>query len=123
MSIDFTIKPVGNPVATPIIRPEPEVARTAIATELPSPQSVTAGEAGSATTALKAETSASNSVSRQVVYDQAAAEMVFVAIDQDTSQVISQYPESWQLRARAYFRELDQSKVQRSPALATDRIV
>ena len=37
--------------------------------------------------------------------------MVFVSVDETTAEVVNQYPESWQLRARAYFREQEQSKL------------
>ncbi|OPF92667.1 hypothetical protein [Rhodopseudomonas palustris] len=122
MSIDFTIKPVGAPVITPILRPEPEAAQAAVPTDLPAPQSVTAADGGSATTATKTGSNSASSISRQVIFDQAAAEMVYVAVDQNTQSVISQYPDSWQLKARAYFRELDQSKPQRIGSHATDRV-
>ena len=46
MSTDFSIKPVGAPVAAPIVQPISEAARTAVATELPARQSVTATDAG-----------------------------------------------------------------------------
>jgi hypothetical protein len=120
MSIDFTVKPAGAPVTTPIIRPEPEAARTAVATDLPAPQSVTAAETSAAATATR--TGTNPDISRQVIFDQAAAQMVYVAVDKDTQEVLSQYPESWQLKARAYFREVEQSKAQRIGSLATDRI-
>ncbi|UYO38909.1 hypothetical protein KQX62_19620 [Rhodopseudomonas palustris] len=122
MSIDFNIKPVGAPVITPILRPEPEAVQAAVPTDLPAPQSVTAADGGSATTATKSGSNPASSISRQVIFDQAAAEMVYVAVDQNTQSVISQYPDSWQLKARAYFRELDQSKPQRIGSLATDRV-
>ena len=122
MSIDFNVKPVGAPVITPIIRPEPEAARTAIPTDLPAPQSVTAAESGSGSSTVRSQSDRSP-IARQVIFDPAAAEMVYVAVDQNTQSVISQYPESWQLKARAYFRELDQSKTARSGSLATDRVV
>ncbi|NEV77044.1 hypothetical protein DYI24_08310 [Rhodopseudomonas sp. BR0C11] len=122
MSIDFNIKPVGAPVITPILRPEPEAVQAAVPTDLPAPQSVTAADGGSATTATKSGSTPASSIARQVIFDQAAAEMVYVAVDQNTQSVISQYPDSWQLKARAYFRELDQSKPQRIGSLATDRV-
>ena len=122
MSIDFNIKPVGAPVITPILRPEPEAVQAAVPTDLPAPQSVTAADGGSATTATKSGSNPAASIARQVIFDQAAAEMVYVAVDQNTQSVISQYPDSWQLKARAYFRELDQSKPQRIGSLATDRV-
>ena len=42
MSTDFSIKPVGAPVATPIVQPLSETVGNAVATELPASQSVTA---------------------------------------------------------------------------------
>ena len=42
MSTDFNIKPVGAPVATPIVQHVSEAARHAVATELPASQSVAA---------------------------------------------------------------------------------
>jgi hypothetical protein len=127
MSIDFNVKPVGSPVATPIVRPEPDAARTAVSTELPAPQSVAAAEGATTSSAAagngNAGSKSGQSIARQVIYDQAAAEMVYVAVDKDTAEVLNQYPESWQLKARAYFREQDQSKLQRSSAMATDRFV
>jgi len=44
MSTDFNIKPVGAPVAAPIVSHASETAQKAVATELPASQSVTAPE-------------------------------------------------------------------------------
>jgi hypothetical protein len=127
MSIDFNIKPAGAPVAMPLIRPEPDAARTAIETQLPAPQSVTAAADSSAskTIAGNADNSKGSTgadVSRKVIFDQASAEIVFMAMDENTSAVISQYPESWQLKARAYFREQDHAK-QFTASQPTDRTI
>ena len=46
MSTDFNIKPVGAPVATPIVQHVSEAAHNAVATELPASQSVSAADAG-----------------------------------------------------------------------------
>ena len=94
---------------------------------LPAPQSVTASEAASDSNAAAANSSKSNaeanqSISRKVLFDQAAAEIVYVAVDDSTREVISQYPESWQLKARAYFREQDRAKVP-STTQPTNRVV
>jgi hypothetical protein len=124
MSFDFTIKPVGQLVIPPVVRPEPEAVQTAVATQLPAPQSVTATDSsgGSNAIAANAAKAAADSVSRQVIFDQASAAMVYVTVDETTAQVVNQYPESWQLRARAYFREQEQSKSQqRSGPIPTDR--
>ena len=48
MSTDFSIKPVGAPVATPVVQAPSEAANNAVATELPASQSVTAVDAGTA---------------------------------------------------------------------------
>lgn len=127
MSFDVTVKPVGVPVTTPLIRPEPDAARTAVETQLPAPQSVTASGAASDPNAAAANTAKSSaetnqSISRKVLFDQAAAEIVYVAVDDQTRQVISQYPESWQLKARAYFREQDRTTVP-SASQPTNRVV
>ena len=45
MSTDFNIKPVGAPVAAPIVQHVSEAAQHAVATELPASQSVTAADA------------------------------------------------------------------------------
>ena len=42
MSTDFSIKPVGAPVAAPIVQHVSEAAQHAVATELPASQSVSA---------------------------------------------------------------------------------
>lgn len=127
MSIDFNIKPVGTPVAMPLLRPEPDAAKTAVETQLPAPQSVTAAagsqdSSATSSNAAKATGSASTDVSRKAVFDQASAEIVFVAMNQDTHEVISQYPETWQLKARAYFREQDRAK-QYNASQATNRVI
>ena len=44
MSTDFSIKPVGAPVATPVAHPVSEVVVHAVKTELPAAQSVAAAD-------------------------------------------------------------------------------
>ena len=44
MSTDFNIKPVGAPVAAPVVQQVSETAQQAVATVLPARQSVAAGE-------------------------------------------------------------------------------
>ena len=124
MGADFNIKPVGSPVAAPFIRPAPEAARDAVQTELPATKSVTA-PGGSSDAGLAASYNPqvdSDRISRQVLVDRAAAEIVYVSVDKNTSQVIDQYPEASKLRARAYFRAQDNAKLE-NKALATDRRV
>ncbi|RJF76608.1 hypothetical protein [Rhodopseudomonas palustris] len=124
MSFDFTVKPVGQLVIPPVVKPQPEAVQSAIPTELPAPQSVSAaanGAAGNAVASNAAKVGA-DIVMRQVIFDQASAAMVYVSVDESTAEVINQYPESWQLKARAYFREQDQSRLQqRAGPMPTDR--
>jgi hypothetical protein len=119
MSIDFNIKPVGAPVATPVAAPVSEAAHHAVATELPSPQSVTVVDAS-----VRVRTDSgfvTPSVSHHVLIDQAAASIVYQVVDEKTSQVVKQFPEEAILRRRAYFNSLDQSKGVPTRMLATDR--
>jgi hypothetical protein len=119
MSMDFNIKPVGAPVAAPVAPPVSEAAHHAVATELPSPQSVTVVDAS-----VRARVDSgfvTPSLSHQVVIDQAAASIVYQVVDEKTSQVIKQFPEEAILRRRAYFLSLDMSKSEPTRMLATDR--
>jgi uncharacterized FlaG/YvyC family protein len=119
MSTDFSIKPVGAPVATPITPPVSEAARSAVATELPASQSVAAADA-SARVNLNSN-AVTASVSNQVVIDREAASIVYQVVDNRTSQVVRQFPEEAVLRRRAYFRALDLAKEKPTRLLATDR--
>ena len=119
MSTDFSIRPVGAPVATPIVQHASEAAHKAVATELPAPQSVTAADVS---TRARAESDAVNvSRSRQVVFDRAAASIVYQVVDVRTSAVVQQFPDEAVLRRRAYFHTLDLAKGAPLRALATDR--
>ena len=119
MSTDFSIRPVGAPVATPIVQPVTEAAHKAVATELPAAQSVTAADASAR---ARSESDAVNvSRSRQVVFDRAAASIVYQVVDVRTKAVVQQFPEEAVLRRRAYFHTLDLTKGAPAPALATDR--
>ena len=115
MSTDFSIKPVGAPVATPIVHPVSEVVVHAVKTELPATQSVTAADTSAR---ARNESDAVNaSVSRQIVVDRAAASIVYQVVDLKTSQ----FPDEAILRRRAYFHTLDLTKGEPTRLLATDR--
>ena len=86
MSTDFNIKPVGAPVAAPIVQHVSEAAQHAVATELPASQSVSAaGSSARASTdsaAVRVSISnASASVSNQVVIDRDTRAIVYQVID------------------------------------------
>ena len=120
MSTDFSIRPVGAPVATPVVQAPSEAANNAVATELPASQSVTAVDAG---TAARNDTPAAfnDYVSHQAFIDQAAASIVYQVIDSRTQAVVAQYPDEAVLRRRAYFHTLDLTKGEPTHLLATDR--
>jgi len=120
MSTDFSIRPVGAPVATPIVQSLPsEAAGHAVATELPASQSVTVVPAS---VAVRNDTSAASEfVSHQAFIDQAAASIVYQVVDNRTNAVVDQFPDEAILRRRAYFHTLDLTKGTPTRVLATDR--
>jgi uncharacterized FlaG/YvyC family protein len=125
MSTDFNIKPVGAPVAAPIVQHVSEAAQHAVATELPANQSVAAVDAGARAStdsaAVRVSISTASSVSNQVVIDRDARAVVYQVIDTKTSQVVKQFPEEAVLRRRAYFHTLDLTKDAPTRLRATDR--
>jgi uncharacterized FlaG/YvyC family protein len=126
MSTDFNIKPVGAPVAAPIVQHVSAAAQQAVATVLPASHSVAAvdssARASTDSAAVRVSiSSASASVSNQVVIDRDARAVVYQVIDTKTSQVVNQFPEEAVLRRRAYFHALDLSKDAPTRLSATDR--
>ena len=124
MSTDFNIKPVGAPVAAPVVQHVSEAAQHAVATQLPASQSVSAADAPSRANidSDAVRVSISNaSVSNQVVIDRDARSVVYQVVDNRTSQVVQQFPEEAVLRRRAYFHTLDLTKDAPTRLRATDR--
>jgi hypothetical protein len=119
MSTDFSVRPAGAPVATPVAQPVSAAAVDAVATELPASQSVTAPDAGAA---VRNDVSAASlNISRQAFVDQASASIVYQVIDTRTDAVVEQYPDEAVLRRRAYFHTMDLTRGQPLRSLATDR--
>ena len=117
MSTDFSIRPVGAPVA-PSFPPASSAALGGVPTQLPASQSVTATDASTAST-NNSQTPA-GVVSQQAYFDTAAASVVFQSVDELTGQVVQQFPDDATLARRAaYFHSLDLSKEPAHP-LATD---
>src|SRR5437667_417477 len=115
MSTDFSIRPVGAPAPAPVVRPLPEAAHQAVATELPAAKAVGASDA--VQTPRNDPIALRDRQSHQAVFDRDAAAMVFQVVDNNTDSVIRQVPDEAQLRRRAYFRLLDQSsELSRRPA-------
>ncbi len=108
MSIDISIRPVGVPVAPPVVRPQPDAALNAVRTELPAPKTPTPPDAAAP---ASNNPQPSDDRSRDIVIDRAAGAIVYRVIDNRTSQVVVQYPDEVRLRARAYLRSLDQAKL------------
>jgi hypothetical protein len=121
MSTDFSIRPVGVPAPTPVVRPSSEAARQAVPAELPPAQSVTAADTR---TTLQADPGpAKDDVSRQVFIDRAAGAVVFQVVDSLTNLVVQQFPDEAVLRRRAYFRALDLTRNSATRLPAADRKV
>lgn len=88
MSTDFNIKPVGAPVAAPIVQHVSEAAQHAVATELPASKSVPAVDpsARPSSDSAAVRVSISNpAVSNQVVIDRDARAVVYQVVDVKTS--------------------------------------
>jgi hypothetical protein len=119
MSTDFSIRPVGAPVATPVVPSSSDAASNAVATELPASQSVTAVDASAG--ARNDSQASSDFISHQAFIDQAAASIVYQVVDSKTDAVVAQYPDEAVLRRRAYFHTLDLTKGEPTRPLATDR--
>jgi hypothetical protein len=108
MSTDFSIKPVGAPVAAPFPPPVSGAARSAVATELPSSQSVTAVDAS---TRVRNDVGIAGAlVSHQVMIDRDADAIVYQVVDNRTKLVVQQFPDQGSLRRRAYIRAQDLAK-------------
>ena len=118
MSTDFSIRPVGAPVATPIVPSVGGSARGAVPTQLPPSQTVTASSANAGAADVSLDTS--QFVSRQAFFDRAAGSIVSQVIDSRTDQVVKQFPDEAVLRRRAYFRSQDLAKEAAARPLATD---
>jgi hypothetical protein len=119
MSLDFSIRPVGAPAATPVVQAPSEAASHAVATLLPPSQSVTVPDASSATR-NDSPLLLSDYVSHQAFIDQAAASIVYQVVDDRTNTVVTQFPDEAVLRRRAYFHTLDLTKSEPNRQLATD---
>src|SRR6201747_2230456 len=118
MSSDFSIKPVGAPVATPFVQPASPAADEAVATELPARQSVVAADA--APRVRNDTQNADGHTSNNVILDRDAASVVYQVVDNRTSLVVKQFPDQGVLRRRAYSRALEQAR-EDAQALRIDR--
>jgi uncharacterized FlaG/YvyC family protein len=121
MSADFSVKPVGVSAPATVVRPAPEAVREAVRTQLAAAQSVTAAETAKALPRDGAQIDRER-LSRQTVFDQDSAQLVYQVVDRRTDHVVAQVPDEAKRRARAYFREMERNKEANRPLL-TDRSV
>jgi hypothetical protein len=120
MSSDFSIRPVGAPVAPIVVQAPSPAVSNAVATVLPANQSVTVPEPG-ASVRNDVQSISDEAISHQAFYDRAAASFVFQVVNDKNAQVVDQFPDEAVLRRRAYFHALDLSKSSPPRALPTDR--
>jgi uncharacterized FlaG/YvyC family protein len=118
MSTDFSIRPVGAPAPTPVVRPSSVAVQQAVQTQLPAAQTVTA--AAAVDTSRNDPLAERDRLARQAIFDRDAAVMVYQVIDNRTESVVRQVPEEAIVRRRAYFRELDRAS-EVSRRIHTDR--
>lgn len=116
MSTDFSIRPVGIPAPVQIITTSNAAANEAVQTDLPVRQTVAAADTSAP---VRNDLPNHENVSRQVVFDQAAASFVFQVVNDRTDAVVNQFPDEAMLRRRAYFHAMDM-KSEPSRPLSTD---
>lgn len=116
MSTDFSIRPVGIPAPVQIVTTSNAAANEAVQTDLPVSQTVAAADTSAP---VRNDLPNHENVSRQVVFDQAAASFVFQVVNDRTDAVVNQFPDEAMLRRRAYFHAMDM-KSEPSRPLNTD---
>ena len=116
MSTDFSIRPVGIPAPVQIVPTSNSAANEAVQTDLPVRQTVAASDTSAP---VRNDLPNHENISRQVVFDQAAASFVFQVVNDKTDTVVNQFPDEAILRRRAYFHALDM-KSEPSRPLSTD---
>ncbi|WP_234679462.1 hypothetical protein [Bradyrhizobium monzae] len=104
MSTDFSIRPVGIPAPVQIVTTSNSAANDAVQTDLPASQTVAASDTSAA---ASNDLQSNANISRQVVFDQASASMVFQVVNDRTDAVVNQFPDEAMLRRRAYFHAQD----------------
>jgi uncharacterized FlaG/YvyC family protein len=120
MSTDFSVRPVGVPAQSPVVRPEPAAAREAVRTQLAPAQTVSASEAPKPARRESVQIDRER-LARQVSFDRDSAQLVYKVVDRFTEDVIAQVPDEARRRARAYFREIERAQEANRPQL-TDRL-
>jgi uncharacterized FlaG/YvyC family protein len=92
----------------------------AVQTVLPPSQTVSAADTSDSVRADQQQAANEVNVTHQAYYDRSAGAIVFQVINQNTDQVVDQYPDEAVLRRRAYFHSLDQQNAHER-VIPTDR--
>jgi hypothetical protein len=117
MSTDFSIRPVGIPAPALRVTTSSPAANDAVQTDLPASKTVSAADSGGT---VRNDLQDNENISRQIVFNEAAASFVFQVVNEKTDAVVTQFPDEAMLRRRAYFHALDLSKSEFSHPLSTD---
>src|SRR5262245_17700783 len=107
MESGLSIRPASVVTDAAFLRPEPVQVRTAVATQLASPQSVTAMESATRASGHDlARDGTQQNMKREIDFDAQTSAVIFRVIDESTGQVDQQVPDAALLRLRAYYRTL-----------------
>lgn len=117
MNPGLTLRPIAGTVATETVRTVPVVVDAAVRTELAPAQTVTATADTSAARSHAGQANQAN-VSRELVVDAAAREVIFRVVDVSSGHVVRQVPDEAILRLRAYTRAIAKGE---SPSQALAR--
>ena len=119
MSTDFSIRPVGAPAPTPVAAAPSPAVNDAVQTDLPSSQSVTAADPS---TVVRNDPQAATiiDISHEAFFDRDASTEVYQVVNQNTGEVVDQYPDEAVLRRRAYFHAMDLAKGTPQRVVSTD---
>lgn len=107
MALDVTVRPSAPSAPAAVARPVTDSAQQSVPTQLPEAQTVTAIQRPAETRNEPDLTR--EPLARQIVYDRGAAQYVYQVLDKQHEEVVVQFPDEARVRARAYFREIEQA--------------
>ena len=119
MAMDISVRPGAPSAAVAAPRPVADAVQQAVPTQLPESQTVTAIQRPLET---RNDPALNRELARQIIYDRKAAQYVYQVLDEADESVVVQYPDEARMRARAYFRELEQAQMDLAQQRRTDRI-
>lgn len=110
MDAGLTIRPIANVAAADVVRAAPAATAEAVRTQLTASQSVTAAAASEAPRNDPQKPTGDPELTREVLIDPAAREVIYRVVDVGTGRIVRQVPEEALLRLRAYTRALARGK-------------